>query len=246
MTLSDSSQALASASSNKTGLRSHCSPWLTPIVYPLGCKLLLPSFFGRITVTGQEHLPTAGPVLLAPTHRSRWDALLVPYAAGRLVTGRNLRFMVTATEVRGLQGWFIRRLGGFPVNPERPAIASLRLGVELLQQREMLVIFPEGGIFRDGQVHDLRPGPARIALQAEASQPDLGVKVVPMSLRYDPVVPHFGADVNIRIGKPLAVADYRRASQKENAKQLTHDLKAAMTQLDQAMPDPDRTLVAVR
>jgi 1-acyl-sn-glycerol-3-phosphate acyltransferase len=205
----------------------------------------LPSYFGRITVTGQDHLPTSGPVLLAPTHRSRWDALLVPYAAGRLVTGRDLRFMVTATEVRGLQGWFIRRLGGFPINPERPAIASLRLGVELLQQREMLVIFPEGGIFRDRHVHDLRPGLARIALQAEASQPGLDVKIVPISLRYDPVVPYFGADVDIHIGQPLSVAEYRRESQKENAKQLTQDLKTALTQLNQqSILDDERTLVA--
>jgi len=213
-------------------------------VYPLGCKLLLPGFFGRITVTGQENVPTSGPVLLAPTHRSRWDALLVPYATGRLVTGRDLQFMVTATEVRGVQGWFIRRLGGFPIDPERPAIASLRLGVELLRQGEVLVIFPEGGIFRDRQVHDLRPGLARIALTAEASQSNLGVKVVPISLRYDPVVPQFGANVDIQIGKPLVVAQYRRHSQKENAKQLTQDLQAALTQLDRSACSAEQPLVA--
>jgi hypothetical protein len=37
-------------------------------------------------------------VLLAPTHRARWDALLLPLAAGVRVTGRHCRFMVTLDE----------------------------------------------------------------------------------------------------------------------------------------------------
>lgn len=217
-----------------TNLNASCSPWLTSLAYPLGCNILLPAYFGKITVTGQAHLPTTGPVLLAPTHRSRWDALFVPYAAGRQVTGRDLCFMVTSTEVTGVQGWFIRRLGGFPVNPERPAIASLRLGVDLLQQERALVIFPEGGIFQDGQVHPLRPGLARLALQAETGQPGLGVKIVPISIQYDPLTPRLGSDVTIRIGRSLAVADYQGGAPKQNAQHLTQDLYQALTQLDQA------------
>jgi 1-acyl-sn-glycerol-3-phosphate acyltransferase len=76
-----------------------------------GNYLVLPAFFSKITVTGQENIPLTGGVILAPTHRSRWDALILPYAVGRLVSGRDLRFMVSANEMKGVQGWFIRRLG---------------------------------------------------------------------------------------------------------------------------------------
>jgi len=72
---------------------------------------------------------------------------------GRGVTGRDLRFMVSADEVRGIQGWF--DLGGFP--DKHPAITTLR-HESLLQQGEMLVIFPEGNIFRDGSLHPLKLG----------------------------------------------------------------------------------------
>ncbi|MEP0872344.1 1-acyl-sn-glycerol-3-phosphate acyltransferase [Trichocoleus desertorum AS-A10] len=213
-----------------TGI-SRFSPWLMPLVYPLGRHVVLPAYFGRIEVSGQENLPTDGPVILAPTHRSRWDALLVPYAAGRDITGHDLRFMVSADEVKGLQGWFIRRLGGFPIDPKRPAIASLRHGVELLENRESLVIFPEGGIFRDRQVHSLKPGLARLALQAEANQPGLGVKIVPISLHYSQAVPGWRSQVAIRIGEPLKAANYDLEQPKVSAKRLTADLELSLQEL---------------
>ncbi|WP_413163769.1 lysophospholipid acyltransferase family protein [Capilliphycus salinus ALCB114379] len=211
---------------------SPVSPWLTALAYPLGRFLVLPSYFRKIEVIGQENLPKTGPVILAPTHRSRWDALMMPYATGRCVSGRDLRFMVTEDEMKGIQGWFIRRLGGFAVNPRHPSIATLRYGVELLRQGEMMVIFPEGNIFQDNEVHPLKPGLARLALQAESSQANLNVQIVPMSLHYTPIVPRWGCRVRVNIGKPLSVANYCQGSAKQNAKHLIGDLTTVLTELD--------------
>lgn len=212
-------------------INSKISPWLSSIVYPLGNRVVLPLYFGPIHVTGQENLLYSGPVILAPTHRSRWDALIVPHVTGRAVTGRYLRFMVTADEVKGVQGWLIQRLGGFPVNPRQPGIASLRYGVELLQRGEMLVIFPEGGIFRDGHLHPLKPGLARLALQAESVQPGLNVKIIPIHIQYGETFPTWGTDVTVRIGTPMSVSDYNQGAPKDAAKQLTADLRTALQTL---------------
>lgn len=197
---------------------------------------MLPFYFGKISVSGQDNLPTTGPIILAPTHRARWDSLVLPLVAGRPVTGRDLRFMVTADEVKGLQGWFIRRLGGFPVNVRRPTISSLRHGIDLLLEKAMLVIYPEGGIFRDNQVHRLKPGLARLAVQAEAMQPGLGVHIVPVSLHYDDPFPTWRSTVKVTFGQPIAVAEYLRDdctadALKAQAKQLTTDLKTALVTL---------------
>ncbi len=213
-------------------ISSRVSPWLAPLAYFLGCRIVLPLYFGKLTVTGQENLPATGPVILAPTHRSRWDALVVPGITGRTVTGRDLTFMVSANEASGLQGWFVRRLGGFPVNTDRPSIRTLRHGVEVLLQQEMLVIFPEGNIFRDGSVHPLKPGLARLAVSAQTTHPDLGVQVVPIGIKYSQSYPQWGCDVCIRIGSPLKVADYNSlGSVKQSAKQLTMDLENALKAL---------------
>ncbi|MBW3584814.1 MAG: 1-acyl-sn-glycerol-3-phosphate acyltransferase [Cyanobacteria bacterium 0813] len=213
---------------------SRVSPWLTSLLYPLGHYVVLPFHFGKIEVTGQEHLPKDGPVILAPTHRSRWDALMMPYSTGQMVTGRDLRFMVTADEVKGVQGWFIRNLGGFAVDIKHPAISSLRYGVELLLDKQMLVIFPEGGIFQDGEVHPIKPGLARLAIQAELSKPGLGVKIVPMSIRYRPRIPQWGTHVKIAIGSPICVADYANGGGKKEAPLLTAQLEKALKNLDES------------
>ncbi|MDX2229096.1 MAG: lysophospholipid acyltransferase family protein [Leptolyngbyaceae cyanobacterium bins.349] len=210
---------------------SRFSPWLLSIAYPLGRFGLFPAYFGRVEVTGRENLPTSGPVILAPTHRSRWDAFLIPFAAGHHITGRHLRFMVSADEVTGLQGWFIRRMGGFPINTKRPAIASLRHGVELLEQGEVLVIFPEGNIFREQTVQPLKPGLARLAVQAEMNRADLGLKIVPIGVQYsDPLVP-WRARAQVKIGPAIAVADYCTGHSKQDARSLTSVLQTALEDL---------------
>ncbi len=222
-----------STSAKVVPVTSRVCHWLTPILYFFGRRLVLPFYFRQLKVTGQENIPKTGPVILAPTHRSRWDALLIPFAAGKTVTGRDLRFMVTQDEVKGIQGWFIRRMGGFPVNTKQPGIGSIRHSVELLRSGEALVIFPEGNIFQDGQLHPLKSGMARIALQVESSQPDINLKIVPISIRYSQLVPHWRCDAAVTIGSPLNVADYCTKSAKKSAQQLTHDLERAMRDLDE-------------
>lgn len=215
---------------------SRLSPWLVRLAYPFSHRLVLPTYFRHLEVTGQDNLPRQGAVILAPTHRSRWDSFVVPYAAGYPVTGRHLRFMVSADEMIGLQGWFIRRLGGFPVNTQRPAIATLRHGVELLQQGEVMVIFPEGNIFRDRQVQPCKLGLARLAVQAATQRPAPDIHVVPMAIRYsDPQVP-WRSRVSVKIGAPLPVLPYLTHKPKQAAQQLTTDLHQQLSALSQQFP----------
>jgi len=159
------------------------SPWLTPLAMVVTQDLALRTFFRSVSVLGGQHLPSGGPLLLAPTHRSRWDSLLLPHAAGRRVSGRDCRFMVTIDEMHGLQGWLLRRLGCFAVNQSRPSLLSLRYAVELLQQGQQLVVFPEGRIKRDEETPiRLHQGLARLALLARSQGMD--VPIVPIGLAY--------------------------------------------------------------
>ena len=219
-------------SESRSITNSRISRWLAPLAYYLGTYIVIPRFFGKITITGQENIPTKNPLIVAPTHRSRWDALLVPYAVGKLVSGRYTRFMVSANEVKGIQGWFIRRLGGFPVDTEKPGIESLRYSIDLLEDDEMLTIFPEGNIFRDRQVHSLKRGVARIALDVATDKPGTEVNILPVSLRYSDSVPSWGADVQINIGEPLNAAEYLdNSSLRRSSQKLTADLEQRLKKL---------------
>lgn len=224
-----SSSSLATITSTNTN--SKVSPWVASLAYPIGRYIVLPAYFGQISVIGRENIPQDGPLIIAPTHRSRWDPFMLGYGAGRDITGRDLHFMVSANEMLGIQGWFIRRMGGFPVDTEHPGISSIRHGVELLQNQQVLVMFPEGNIFRENYIQPLKPGFARIALQAEASKSNLGIKVLPIAIKYSQEVPHRGCNIGINIGSPLKVADYRGGNVKLSAQRLTEDLQASLTTL---------------
>jgi len=190
--------------------------------------LTLPVFFSGVQVLGQEHLPRSGPVLLAPTHRARWDALLLPRAAGRRVTGRDCRFMVTIDEMKGLQGWFLHRLGCFSVDQGRPTLASLRFAVDLLEAGEQLVVFPEGQIRHDDGGIKLQQGLARLALLA-ASQ-GVAVPVVPVGIAYGHPTPRPRDPVALQFGAPLQPQGQGR----DVARQFTDQLAQAMESAEQA------------
>lgn len=200
------------------------SAWLTKIIYPLGQYLVLPGFFREIEIIGKKYIPHTGAVILAPTHRSRWDPLLIPYVFGPYVTGRSSRFMVSADEVTGVQGWFVRRLGGFAIDTNKPSIASIRHSVELLHAGEMLTIFPEGNIFRDGDVAPLKKGLSRIAMQAESMKPGLDLKIIPVRFNYEQPIPKFRGKVSIEICPPLELQAYQQFSTKTGSDKLHQDL----------------------
>ncbi len=149
--------------------------------------LVLRQYFSERIILGADNLPKNGPVVLAPTHRSRWDALMLPMAAGRRVTSRDCRFMVTRSEMKGLQGWFLNRLGCFPVDQAKPSLTSLRYAIDLMVEGEQLVVFPEGKINRKGEKINLFEGLARLALLA--AKKGVEIKIVPVGLGYSEILP---------------------------------------------------------
>ena len=214
--------ASSQLSKREQSLCNGISPWLSPLAMLVTQDLALKGFFRSIRVIGAEHLPDSGPVLLAPTHRARWDALMLPYAAGRRVSGRDCRFMVTLDEMKGLQGWFLHRLGCFPVNQLKPQTASLRFAVDLLEAGQQLVVFPEGRIMREPGPIRLMQGLSRLALLAAAH--GLDVPVVPIGIAYGRAIPRCGDRAALAFGAPLHVQGHGR----DAARRFSDELAAAM------------------
>ena len=211
---------------------SRVSPWLGPVAMVATQDLALPLWFRSIRVEGRQWLPHSGPVLLAPTHKARWDALLVPHAAGRRVSGRDCRFMVTLDEMQGVQGWLLRRLGCFAVNQARPSLASLRHAIELLEAGEQLVVFPEGRIRREGdQPLQLQQGLARLA--ALAAGRGVRVPVLPVGIAYSHPSPRPCDRAALCIGEPMWIT----AEGRDGAQAFTGQLAAAMAGLERRAVD---------
>ena len=181
--------------------------------------IALNSFFRRTIVIGAENLPLNGSVVLAPTHRSRWDALMLTMAAGRRISKRDCRYMVTRSEMQGLQGWFLNRLGCFPIDQGRPSLTSLRYAVDLLISRKQLVVFPEGKINRFSEPVNLKKGLIRLAQLA--SNKGLDISIVPVGLAYSEVTPKFFGSASICFSKPIIIS--------KDFKQSTNDFNNALS-----------------
>jgi 1-acyl-sn-glycerol-3-phosphate acyltransferase len=136
--------------------------WFLELCRPLVWGLARGLF--RIRFVGVEHLPPAGPVVLAPNHVSYMDPVLVT-----IPIHRPLHYMTLEPffRVRGL-GLLIRWCRAFPVSEDQADRRAVRTALRVLRAGEPLVIFPEGGRSPDGRLQPFRPGAFRLALQAEA------------------------------------------------------------------------------
>jgi 1-acyl-sn-glycerol-3-phosphate acyltransferase len=141
---------------------------------------VLSHFVYRFRVRGDAHIPLAGPAVLVCNHVSFVDAILLMAASPRPI-----RFVMDHRIFRvPVLGWLFRLAKAIPVAPQKedPAAyaAAMAAAAEVLREGDLLGIFPEGGITRDGQLQPFKGGVAKIL--AQASTDGLAVPVVPMAL----------------------------------------------------------------
>jgi 1-acyl-sn-glycerol-3-phosphate acyltransferase len=113
----------------------------------------------RIRLEGEEHIPEAGPVILASNHRSNMDPVLLASAVRRPVT-----FMAKAELFVGPLGWIMRWIGQFPVRRGGIDREALRRTDAVLARGSMLGLFPEG-TRGDGGFAAVHPGLAYIVVR---------------------------------------------------------------------------------
>lgn len=153
----------------------------------------------RVRIRGRERLPAHGGYVLAPSHRSMMD---IPFAAW--LSRRPLRYMGKASLFRiPVAGSFFRSLGGFAVARDGTDRKALRDSIALLQNGEVLLVYPEGTRQHGPKIQSLQPGAAYLALRA-------GVPIVPVGIAgteeifrsHGAKLPRFGRGA-IVVGEPI-------------------------------------------
>ncbi|MDW5442536.1 MFS transporter [Polaromonas sp. SM01] len=134
----------------------------------------------RFKVRGEDNIPVQGPAVLTCNHVSFVDPVLLMAASPRpiyfLMDHRIFKMPVL--------GWLFRLAKAIPVAPrgEDPAAydAAFEAAAQVLRNGDLLAIFPEGGITRDGTLQEFKGGIMKILENAERD--GLTVPVVPMAL----------------------------------------------------------------
>jgi 1-acyl-sn-glycerol-3-phosphate acyltransferase len=135
-------------------------------LYAVVRGVVVPVFrvYFHMHVAGSDNVPTAGAVIIAPNHKSFFDAFFVAAC-----TSRRIRFMGKAELFEGRHGRLLVRLGAFPVRRGETDEEALETARVLLAKGEALALFPEGTRVRDpGSLGTPRRGAARLALETGA------------------------------------------------------------------------------
>lgn len=117
-------------------------------------------WWGRLEVSGLEHLPPTGPVLLAGNHDSYWDPVTVGVAA-RSVRQIHALAKIELWKVPGL-GPVLNGMGQIPIDRGAGDAHALDQAIKRLRAGACIGVFPEG-TRSQGRVLRARSGFGRLA-----------------------------------------------------------------------------------
>ena len=188
----------------------------------------------RPTVTGLEHVPRTGGVILASNHLSFVDSVAIPIVVPRKVVFLAKSDYFTGTGIKGTATrlWF-EGIDMLPVDRDdtRAAIDSLEVALGVLAQGDAFGIYPEGTRSRDGRLYRGRTGVAHLALTA-------GVPVVPVGLSGTQDIQPVGsrlprrAKVTITFGEPLSFTGrYAGVPLGRARRQVTDEIMTAIARI---------------
>jgi 1-acyl-sn-glycerol-3-phosphate acyltransferase len=179
----------------------------------------------RVRVEGTEHVPSDGAAILAPSHRSMMD---IPFLA--IVTKRRIRFMGKSSVFKiPVLGSVFSALGSFPVERDGSDFGPVRASLALLDEGELLAVYPEGTRQHGPEIQPLQPGAAYLALRSGAPIVPVGIAGSEEILRGEGrKLPSF-APAAVVAGPPLVPPPRDgKAVSRAQVTELTQELRGAL------------------
>jgi len=181
-----------------------------------------------LRVEGLEHLPAAGPYIVAANHHNYLDGVLLAVALPAPIAFLVMPRVYRATP---LHPPFHRHIGSIPINLERPDVAALRSALGALERGRIVGIFPEGPFSVRGRLEPGLPGVALLALHS-------GAPVVPAAIRgtYQALVGRRfyiprRHPLGVRFGPPRVFTSAREAPAREARERVTQRIMADIAAL---------------
>ncbi len=143
-------------------------------------------------IEGIENIPQDRPLVMASNHRSYADPVILTMPMKRPVT-----YMAKEELFKNkLFGWFITKLGAFPVKRGAGDMQVIDDSIAILNSGRNLVIFPEGTRSKDGKVGKGKTGVALIAAKS-------GADVIPCGIIFEGEKLKFRSKLTLRFGKVI-------------------------------------------
>lgn len=196
---------------------------------------LLARVLFRLTVTGGEHVPTHGPVLLASNHPGFLDGPLI-----FSLSPRAPRLLAKAELFFGPLTRALTWLDQIPVRRGTADRLALRAALESLAEGRAVGVFPEG-TRGAGTFEDLNDGLAYLAVRSGAPVVPIAILGTATALPRGSKLPRWGAPVRVVFGPAYQVRvsgdPYSRRTVADAGEQLRKALHAHVSAVARAHPE---------
>lgn len=166
----------------------------------------------RVKYVGKENIPDSQGYILASNHISNLDPVV------HAISMKNRVFYMGKSELfeKRLVAFFLKRFQGFPVNRNRGDLSAIEYAIRVVNEGNILGIFPEGTRSKTGKP---LPPKAGIALIANKT----GADVLPVSVYCEGKVRPF-KKITVRFGEIIKnnelTIENGKASELKKASQL--------------------------
>ena len=167
-----------------------------------------------VQVEGAENVPAEGGCLLCANHLSNRDPIYIAIRAPR-----RIHFMAKIELFRFWPvSWFVRSLGGFPVDRGHSDLNAVRTSLAILKEGHGLGVFPQGTRSPDNTPTPMLDGVSMIALRS-------GVPVIPAYIGGPYRLFH---RMQVSFGPPVSFEGLGRRVDSATLDQATRRIEAAV------------------
>lgn len=169
------------------------------------CGGMLQLFF-KFEVHDKDKFPKDGSLIICANHTSALDPVVLAQVCDRKI------FFMAKEELfnNPVLGYFMKKLGAFPVNRSKTDLKSVRTAMSILKSGDVLGIFPEGTRVKTVSADNIKEGVGMIANRTGA-----------------PILPVY-IDTEYKIFRPIKVS-FRDLVYPEDFKEFGRDTNKEIT-----------------
>ncbi len=179
----------------------------------------------RTKIHGRENIPRRKPFIICSNHLNWLDPVVIVTS----VPGSHQVHFMAKKELFSnfIFSYLLRKVGAFPLKRKDADYAAIRKAYQLLQDRQVLGLFPEGSRSKSGRLQRPYNGAALIAVRS-------GVPVLPMAIAgpYRLFKP-----LHVFIGPPFVLPPLMYNHKEEKKAQLEEMSHLIMGQIRALLPE---------
>ncbi len=132
------------------------------------------TLFYRVKIKGAENIPATGPLLLYANHPSAMDMFIIA-----VYMKRKIHYMAKVELFKNpILAFLLNKIGAFPVSRGKGDVGSVRTVYKLLEQGEVVGVFPEGTRTPKKDPAKRKAGAAMLALHSNSPILPVGVNKI--------------------------------------------------------------------